>query len=148
MIQVTLKTKINPSEDEAVIREILTQFGESFTFDTKEISLVGVKKITATMTGLEATHFIHTQVRRNRTVETFRQYLLNQLDPNSDEITFMINKQILTQGKIVLVNTMKESPLGPVWITLSSSNLTILVDYLFPPTEMGKVLESRVIPDE
>ncbi len=146
MIQVTLITKINPSEDEAVIREILTQFGESFTFDIKEISLVGVKKITGKMTGLEATHFIYSQVRKNRTVEAFRQYLLNQLDPNSDEITFMINKQILTNGKIVLVNTMKESPLGPVWITLSSSNLTILVDYLFPPTEMGKVLESRVIP--
>ncbi|MHA1672959.1 MAG: hypothetical protein ACTSYI_04975 [Promethearchaeota archaeon] len=146
MIQVTLITKINPSEDEAVIQEILTQFGESFTFEIKEISLVGVKKITAKMTGLEATHFIYSQVRKNRTVEAFRQYLLNQFDPNSDEITFMVNKQILTNGKIVLCNTMKESPLGPVWITLSSSNLIILIDYLFPPTEMGKVLESRVIP--
>ncbi|MHA1618717.1 MAG: hypothetical protein ACTSVZ_05490 [Promethearchaeota archaeon] len=148
MIQVTLTTQINPSEDEAVIREILTQFGESFTFDIQEISLVGVKKITAKMTGLEATHFIYSQVRRNRTVETFRQYLLNQLDPNSEDITFMVNKQILTQGKIVLSNTMKESPLGPVWITLSSSNVPFLIDYLFPPTEMGKVLELGVIPDE
>ena len=148
MIQVTLKTKIHPSEDEAIIREILSQFGESFTFEITEISPSGVQEISANMTGLEATHFIFSQIRKNRTVEAFRQHLLNQLDPNGADITFMVNKQILTKGKIILCKTSSESPLGPVWITLSSSNLPLLIDYIFPPTEKGKVLESQVIPNE
>ncbi|MHA1776987.1 MAG: hypothetical protein DRO88_03820 [Promethearchaeia archaeon] len=148
MITITLYTKIYPSEDQEIIEQILNQFGIAENSVISEISNTPVKSIEKTFHGLESTHFIFNQVRRNRTVEAFRQFLLARLKPEADSITFMINKQVLTNGKIVLCKTPSESPLGPVWVTLKSANLLLLINYLFPPTQKGIVLESDIIPQD
>ncbi|WP_457559338.1 hypothetical protein [Candidatus Harpocratesius sp.] len=148
MITLTLFTKIYPSEDPNIIEQILAQFGTSEKIEIKDSSESHVKEIQMVFHGRENTNFIFSQIRKNRTVEAFRQFLLAKLEHETHSITFMINKQVLTKGKIVLCKTPSESPLGPVWVTLESTNLPILIDYLFPPTEKGKVIEAKIIPVE
>lgn len=148
MIQVQISTKIYPSEDENRIFELFQLFDEECEIEISERNEDGIREASTNLTGIESLTFLYQTVRKTRTVEAFRQFMLKRIEPEDTQVTFMMNKQVLTKKKAVLCRYSTESPLGPIWITISSKNLLRLIDYLFPHTEKGKVIEVAYQPTE
>jgi uncharacterized protein len=146
MIQLTLTATIHPSEDEAILREIFSKFGEGGEIEVVSSLNSPEKTLTMSLMGLNSLFFLFNQVRKTRTVEAFRQHLLNQIEPGDTQTSFLVNKQVLTKDKVVLCRSSKESPLGPIRVTLQSNDILELINYLFPPTEKGKVIEANFTP--
>ncbi|MCJ7636566.1 MAG: hypothetical protein MUO21_03670 [Nitrososphaeraceae archaeon] len=79
---------------------------------------------------LEVLNTIYNQVRDRSISSVLRRLLLSNLDQSST--WFYINKQVSTQGIIVLVDDEFESPLGPIRITLKSNNIDRVIEWLCP----------------
>ena len=141
MIKLEVVTDIFPSEDEEIIKKALMNLFPFENFESKEVG--NRRKIRGIATGPRSVEFIYRQVRRQRTVEAMRHRAFKCMDIEENSLELMINKQALTQSFVVICTTPAESPLGPVYLNLSASDIEALVEYLFPKTEKGKVLEAR-----
>jgi len=79
--------------------------------------------------------------RKQKTVQTARDQLLKRIKENYVE--FMLHKQAAFVNKFHFCHSENESPMGPIWIRIESNNIRKLLDYLFPQTKDGKVLEIK-----
>ena len=148
MIKLEIKTKIYPTEENEIIFKIFRNF---YPFEKLEPSIPnedGESELHAEITGINSLNFIFNRVRRQRIVETARNHAIDRMYTIDNTCSFMLNKQALTQGKIALCETASESPLGPVNIRISANNIERVINYLFPHTEKGKVLEVNYKPEE
>ncbi|MHA1646867.1 MAG: RNA-binding domain-containing protein [Promethearchaeota archaeon] len=154
MITLKIRTIIYPSEDLKQIKRIFEYFYPfSLSTESEEIKISEPNDIhksiaSATINGLHALDFLFTQVRKQRIVEAVRKFVLERMDLNNNICKFLLHKQTLTKGSIVLCSEPEESPLGPVEIEISAENIEYVLNYLFPETEHGKVLEVSYIPEE
>jgi uncharacterized protein len=73
---------------------------------------------------------LYNQVRDRSIISVLRRLLLSNLEKSST--WFYINKQVSTLGIIVLVDDEIESPLGPIRITLRSTNIDRVIEWLCP----------------
>ena len=149
MIKLTVKIPINPTETVRNIQQIFEHFNpaEDFTSSITKSEENDVKMMSMTLHGLESVTFLFRQSRRQRVVEAVRRYSLERMDLNNNQCILLLNKQALFQKRIAVCGDASESPLGPVQVTLDSHNIERLVEYLFPHTQMGKVLEVDYIPE-
>ena len=149
MIKLTLKIPIYPTELEKNIQSIFAHFNprEGFTSFITKSEENGVQIRSMIMQGLEAVTFLFRQTRRQRVVEALRRYALERMDLNNNQCILLFHKQALFQKRIAVCGDPNESPLGPIQVTIDSHDIEPLIEYLFPHTEMGKVLEVDYIPE-
>lgn len=148
MIELELKTKVFPTEDEEILRR---SFNKIFPFEKIELSPPdkdGTAELVASAQGLDSIKFLFTQVRRQKTVQAVRDHTHNKMDFERNHCKFDINKQALVQGFIVLCTAGIDSPMGPVSVKISAQRILPVMEWLFPPTEEGKVLEVAYKPVE
>lgn len=143
VIELIVRTTVHPTEDEAIIQKAISHLYNFTEFHTTEKQEDGTYTLIAEATGPETLNFLFTQVRKQRIVQTIHDHVLNLADNLNNEVRFMINKQVLTQRYIALCDTREESPLGPIFITIRANNIIRLLNYLFPETEKGTVLEAQ-----
>ena len=148
MIELEIKIQEYPSEDGEKIAELFSNIYAFTEISHSDKNPLGTITHTATAQGLDCLRFFYEQARKQRTVEAIRQYLLYLLEDQDGprEVFFLIHKQALTQKKLVICKEPEESPLGPVIVTIKSEELYVLINYLFPPTEAGKVIEATRLP--
>jgi predicted RNA binding protein with dsRBD fold (UPF0201 family) len=142
VIELLVKTIVHPTEDEDVIRKAISYLFNFPTFQTAEKWADGAYEISAQATGPETLYFLFTQSRKQRIIQTLHDFVLEKVDILNNEVRFMINKQVLTQRYIALCTERGESPLGPIFITIRAKDIIRLLNYLFPETEKGEVLEA------
>ncbi|UYP47958.1 hypothetical protein NEF87_004243 [Candidatus Lokiarchaeum ossiferum] len=148
MILVNISTQVFPTEDLEVIHKIFNYFSD---FDELEETIPnekGVIEVSAKMEGLSGLTFLYRQSRKQRIVQAIRNHVENLMDLHANTCVFMLNKQALTQGYIGICQTPSESPLGPIHVKISATNIERVINYLFPPTEKGHVLEVDYTPTE
>jgi predicted RNA binding protein with dsRBD fold (UPF0201 family) len=148
MIKLDVEAMVFPSEDEQKVKKAIC-----FLYPFEEITKTSTEepetyKIIGTANGLIALDKLFSTVRKQRNVQVFHNYLNEAMNIKRNRVRFMLNKQFLTVGRINLCETEDESPLGPVYVTISGDNIEKIVNYLFPPTEDGAVLEATDIPTE
>ena len=148
MITLTVSTEVRPSEDPDVVHEALETLYPFPQFERREIDDLGTFSLTGVATGVEALQDLFQKVRQQRIVQTIRNQLLSIMDLNNNSVEFMINKQALTRGKISYCRTARESPLGPVYVKICGRDIEKIVDYLFPQTKNGKVLDVDYVPNQ
>jgi predicted RNA binding protein with dsRBD fold (UPF0201 family) len=148
MIEFTVRATVHPTEDEDLVKKALLNLFTFENFEKTEVNIYGEYQLIAHATGPEALQFLFRQVRQQRVVQAFHNHVSELADLAQNEVTFMINKQFLTQKHVALCAEPKESPLGPVYITIRASNIIYVINYLFPETESGKVLEVHYKPHE
>lgn len=141
MIKLQVQTKIYPTEDSQRISTLLHTIYPFSEFNISEPDEKGIQTITGIAEGAASLQYLFQQVRQQRTVEAVRRHVLYRIDLNHNKVTFLIHKQALVKHRIVLCQDPRESPLGPISITITSEKIEALIDYLFPATEKGKVLE-------
>ena len=149
MIKLTLKIPIYPTETVNNLQHIFEHFNptEDFKSSITETEDDGVKILSMTLHGLESVAFLFRQTRRQRVVEAVRRYALERMDLNHHQCILLLHKQALFQKRIAVCGDSTESPLGAVQVIIDSHDIERLMEYLFPHTEMGKVLEVDYIPE-
>ena len=98
------------------------------------------------LVGIESLVFLFRQTRRQRVVEAVRRYAIERMDLNHNQCDLLLHKQALFQKRIAVCGDPTESPLDHVQVTIISDNIERVIEYLFPHTELGKVLEVNYIP--
>ena len=71
---------------------------------------------------------IHETIHTNHSQKTYGRSLDNNL--KDDTTWFFLNKQTAFVEKIVICDEAEESPLGPILVTLSSSNIDEIIDWI------------------
>ena len=148
MIKLEVSTVIKPSEDPEKVKSALRKIYDFKEFKEEGPDDEGTINISAEAYGIDALRYFFEQVRKQRIVQAIRNQMLSIMDINNNEVEFMINKQALTRGIFSFCSGSEESPLGPVYIRISAKDIEYVLNYLFPETEDGKVLEVDYLPRE
>ena len=148
MITVRISTQVFPTEDMKVITRIFNYFSNFDQLEETTPDENGVREVSASIEGLSGLTFLFQRSRRQRIVQAIRNHALHLMDIYANRCSFMLNKQALSQGYLGICQTPSESPLGPVYIKISSTDIERVIEYLFPSTEKGQVLEVDYTPTE
>ena len=131
--KIQIISEINPSEDsEKVKQSILNIFPEC------EIE-VDDSSITATANNIESLEQIYESIQSTKSQNVFRRHLERNM--SKETAWFYLNKQAAFVKKVVLCDEADESPLGPLKVTLTSSNIDRIVG-LFAKPELAKKIQS------
>ncbi|MHA1510436.1 MAG: hypothetical protein ACTSRX_01805 [Promethearchaeota archaeon] len=147
---ISLKIKMNlyPTEEKENLVQLFKFFYSFEIITTLEPNSLGFSEMSAEIIGNNALNFIYKQVRKQRTVEAFRHFILPRIIFNTNSCKFLIHKQALSMGKVVLCKNKEESPLGPVYLEFQANKIEDVIEYLFPPTEKGRVIEANYTPED
>lgn len=147
---ISLKIKMNlyPTEEKEILVKLFHFFYPFETITTSAPDSSGVSEMSAEIIGKDALNFIYKQVRKQRTVEALRHFVLPRIIFNTNSCKFLIHKQALSMGKVVLCKTKEESPLGPVYLEFRANKIEDVIEYLFPPTAKGRVIEANYNPED
>jgi predicted RNA binding protein with dsRBD fold (UPF0201 family) len=113
---------LHPSEDpEKVIKSISNIFPYS-TIKTEDSS------ITAQSKELRSFEKIYEIIHSKKSQNIYRRYLEKNLD--NDTTWFYLNKQAAFVEEIAICEEAEESPLGPIKVILTSTNIDEIIDWI------------------
>jgi len=130
-------TRIGPTESEEKIRSMLFALFEDVAFERKGAIIAGKTSFPSDIEKLRMRIF------EKRVLDTFRSRLVSNASGN--ETFLLLHKQALSVGRVSIVDSEEESPLGAVKVVLSANPLFSLIDWLSPETREGIPL--RRLPD-
>ena len=120
--KIEMSCPLNPSEDPAKVEKAIANIFpysiikyENFTMFAQSKELRSFEKIYET---------IHT----NQSQKTYGRNLENNLE--NDTTWFFLNKQAAFVEKVAICDEPEESPLGPIKVTLTSSNIDGIIDWI------------------
>jgi uncharacterized protein len=133
MEQVTIHLEIDiyPTESEEKIkRAIWNLFGDL------PVKIQNAQKgavLTADGKGIDALNTLKNVLRRDHIRDAARKALFR--GTYDTFLTFYLNKQVAFAGHVSFSEPEAESPLGPIKVTVETSDIQKLVDWLAPKTE-------------
>jgi uncharacterized protein len=128
-VTVTGETAINPSEDvQKVMRCIINTINGGDQSVKRNYVVVRTK-------GLLALHHIRVGIKLRQSARVLQRLVEYNRDGNST--WFLLNKQAAYCGIIAIVESWHESSLGPIKVTIQSSDLDRLLTWLIPPVIKG-----------
>ncbi|MBN2157397.1 MAG: hypothetical protein JW776_15230 [Candidatus Lokiarchaeota archaeon] len=146
MITVEIKVELNPTEEVHKILELINNFTQ---INEEQITIEQISEgyflYSAKIEGRKTLDSMFNGLRSQRTVESARKYLMGKRKEHS--VSFMLNKQALLMNKYHFCHSPEESPMGPVWIKISSDDITRVLNYLVPHTIKGQPQEVSYLPD-
>lgn len=123
-IRLILEATVSPSEDPAKVAEAL---GGVVALGPESAS-VGPQTARLVTTEAKALEEIRRQLRdRHIRPAARRQLILNKTGVSS---SLMLNRQAAVVGVVAVCGSPEESPLGPIYLTLSSEKLDEAIDWL------------------
>ncbi len=124
IVELKVEARVNPSESPERVKTAVAnviQCTPEFRYGNKVIG----KSF-----GGESLRTIYEQIRSRSAMGVLRRILLiNRLDKST---WFLLNKQAAATGILVVVDDERESPLGPVRVTISCEEIDALIDWLVP----------------
>ena len=137
-IKIYVETPFNKTESfEKVCKAIKTLF-----FDAECIvdTIGNYKMINAKLMGLNSLSTLFNSFRNQKMLDVARRMMFRELHEN--QFTLYFNKQAAFVEKIHFSLVDEETRLlGPIKVTIASSNIEKVIDYLAPETEDGKIIE-------
>ena len=119
---ITIHAPVNISEDSEKVRQAVSNV---LPFD--EIS-VEESFVSAKSDDIASLEKIYETIHSKHFENIYRRNLEQNIDNNTS--WFYLNKQAAFAGNIAICKEEDESPLGPIKITLKSSNIERLIDWL------------------
>ena len=114
---------LNPSEDPTKIEFAIKNILSNSKIKTEKFS---IKAISNDLQSLEK---IHEAIVSMKSQRIYQRTLEKNLDANST--WFYLNKQAAFAEKIAICEKSDESPLGPIKVILTSTNIDRIIDWLF-----------------
>ena len=120
--KINIFCPVNPSEDLEKVKQAVANIfpyiiikNESFSIHAQSKELRSLEKIYET-------------IHKNKSQKIYIRNLENNLE--NDTTWFLLNKQAAFVDKIVICEEPEESPLGPIKVTLTSSNIDAILDWI------------------
>ncbi len=136
MIELEIETPVYLTESrEKVEKALKTIVDTTYTLSEKN----GQNFLHGKAQGPEGFSKLYQRLRDQLIVESARKIMRRNII--DDTVTFYLHKQAAFMGKIHFCQPEAESPMGPIKISITSTNIEELVDWLCPKTVDGKPLE-------
>ncbi|HII85606.1 TPA: hypothetical protein HA273_03325 [Candidatus Bathyarchaeota archaeon] len=130
-VKVLVEVEINPTESSEKVKSAVENiFGNlQMTINPSHLGSV----LEANGEGRQALEAFRNLLRRDRVRAAARKLLSSELRGNT--VTFFLNKQAAFANHVSFSQEVRESPLGPIKVTIDCQNPRELIDWLAPRTQ-------------
>ncbi len=120
--KIEIFSSINSSEDPKKIETAILNIFPNAKIKTDNFSIISNSK------DLYLLEKIYDVIHSNQSQKIYQRQLEKNLE--NDSTWFYLNKQAAFVGSIALCEEAEESPLGPIKVILTSSNIDGIIDWL------------------
>lgn len=120
--KIEIFSLINPSEDSKKVETSILNIFPNAKIKIDDFS------ITSTSKDLHLLEKIYNVIHFNHSQRIYKRQLEKNLE--NDSTWFYLNKQAAFIGTVALCEDAEESPLGPIKVILTSSNIDGIIDWL------------------
>ena len=120
--KIEMSSQINFSEDPIKIKKAITNIFPYSIIKSENFEIIAKSK------ELRSFEKIYETIHTNHSQKVYSRSLENNL--KDDTTWFLLNKQAAFVGKIVICDEAEESPLGPILVTLTSSSIYEMIDWI------------------
>ncbi len=120
--KIEITSSINPSEDPKKIETAILNIFPNAKIKIDNFSIVSYSK------DLNLLEKIYEVIHSNQSQKIYQRQLEKNLE--DDSTWFYLNKQAALVGTVALCEEADESPLGPIKVVLTSSNIDSILDWL------------------
>ncbi|EGG41712.1 hypothetical protein Nlim_1511 [Candidatus Nitrosarchaeum limnium SFB1] len=120
--KIEIISNVNPSEDLKKVETAILNIFQNAKIKSDDFSVISNSR------DLHLLEKIYDVIHSNRSQNIYRRQLEKNLE--NDSTWFYLNKQAAFVGTVALCEEAEESPLGPIKVTLTSSNIDGIIDWL------------------
>lgn len=120
--KIEILSSINSSEDPKKIETAILNVFPDAKITTDNFSIISNSK------DLHLLEKIYDVIHSNQSQKIYQRQLEKNLE--NDSTWFYLNKQAAFVGTVALCEEAEESPLGPIKVVLTSSNIDRIIDWL------------------
>ena len=120
--KIEMFCSVNPSEDPEKIKQAIANVFPNSKIKNENYSISAVSK------DLNSFEKIYETIQSNRSQKNYRKSLEQNL--KDDSTWFYLNKQAAFVEKIAICEEAEESPLGPIKVVMTSSNIDGIIDWI------------------
>jgi len=120
--KIEIISNVNPSEDLKKVETAILNIFQNAKIKSDDFSVISNSK------DLHLLEKIYDVIHSNHSQNIYRRQLEKNLE--NDSTWFYLNKQAAFVGTAALCEEAEESPLGPIKVTLTSSNIDGIIDWL------------------
>ena len=120
--KIEMFCSVNPSEVPEKIKQTIANVFPNSKIKNENYSISAVSK------DLNSFEKIYETIQSNRSQKNYRRSLEQNL--RDDSTWFYLNKQAAFVEKIAICEEAEESPLGPIKVVLTSSNIDGIIDWI------------------
>jgi len=113
---------VNPSEDPEKVKKTILNIFPYSTVKTETSSVIAQSK------ELKSFEKVFETIQSKQSQKTYRRYLEKNLENSTT--WFYLNKQAAFVEKIAICEEAEESPLGPIKVILTSSNIDRIIHWM------------------
>jgi len=124
-IEIKIEASVYPSECPEKVISAVTNVIDKCSADFRYGS-----RVVGRASGSESLSTIYEQVRSRASMGVLRRMLLD--NKIADTTYFFLNKQAASAGIVVIIEDVKESPLGPIRVNIDCEELDMLICWLAP----------------
>lgn len=119
--KIEMFCSVNPSEDPKKIKKAISNIFTNSTIKTENFSISAQSK------DLKSLEIIYEAIHTKQSQKIYRRNLEKNLE--DDTTWFYLNKQAAFVEQIAICEEANESPLGPIKVILTSSNIDRIIDW-------------------
>ena len=120
--KVEIICSVNLSEDLDKVKQAISNIFPDSTINNENFS------IKAQSNELKSLEKIYETISSSQSQKIYTRNLENNLE--GDSTWFFLNKQAAFVGIVAICDEAEESPLGPIKVTLTSSNIDAIIDWI------------------
>ena len=120
--KIEMSCSVNPSEDPSKIMKSISNIFPNSEIKTENFSVSAHSK------NLNSLEKIYEAIHSKKSQKTYTRNLEDNLE--NDSTWFYLNKQAAYVEEVVICEEAEESPLGPIKVILTSSNIDGIIDWI------------------
>ena len=120
--EIEMSSQVNFSENPIKVEKSITNIFPYSIIKSENFEIIAKSK------ELRSCEKIYETIRTNHSQKLYNQRLEANL--KNDTTWFFLNKQAAFVEKIVICDELEESPLAPILVTLTSSNIDGIIDWI------------------
>ena len=143
MARVRVEAEIRPTEDPEKVKQAVLNV---FKPDRMRIEEYGeYRLLVAESDSLRGLEKLHQLLRQDRILDAARRSMMRGAEKGY--LIFKLNKQVAYVGHVSFVDMDAEAPMGPITFIIEWDDPKEVIDWLAPPTRMGRPLYEKPRPD-